>query len=193
MRIHPGFWTAALVLFLSGIAPGCQKTGVQAANDNVANPLKAAPPSIISDRDFLVGAEKTEVRERSLSQVAWDRALSADVKEFARAVIENHEQSLQRLRDLMNRKGLSQPPSVPEAAVEGTYRLDSVSGAAFDHQYISLMTAEIQQAIGRFKLATETATDPEVRAYAVAVLPVLESEQQKAADLEKKLAGQPGQ
>jgi putative membrane protein len=191
MRIHSGFWTAALVLFLAGIAPGCQKTGVQAANDTAANP--AAPPTIIADRDFLVGAEKTEVRERSLSQVAWDRALSADVKEFARAVIDNHEQSLQQLRDLMNRKGLSQPPSVPEAEVEGTYRLDSVSGAAFDHQYISLMTAEIQQAIGRFKLAAETANDPEVRAYAGAVLPVLEREQQRAADLEKKLARQPEQ
>lgn len=190
MRIHSGFWTAALVLFLAGTAPGCQKTGVQAANDKAANPSSVA---IMADRDFLVGAEKTEVRERSLSQVAWDRAQSADVKEFARAVIDNHEQSLQQLRDLMKRKGLSQPPSVPEASVEGTYRLDSVSGAAFDHQYISLMTAEIQQAIARFKLAAGTADDPEVRAYAGAVLPVLVTEQQKAADLEKKLAGQPGQ
>src|SRR6516165_7782647 len=153
MRIHSGFWTAALVLFLAGIALGCQKTGVEAAKDGGATPPTAAPPSLVADRDFLIGAEKTEVRERSLSQVAWDRALSADVKEFARAVIDNHEQSLQQARDLMNRKGWSQSPSVPEASIEGTYRLDSV-GADFDHQYISLMTAETQQAIGRFKLAT---------------------------------------
>ena len=192
MRIHSGFWTAALVLFLAGIALGCQKTGVEAAKDGGATPPTAAPPSLVADRDFLIGAEKTEVRERSLSQVAWDRALSADVKEFAHAVIDNHEQSLQQARDLMNRKGWSQSPSVPEASIEGTYRLDSV-GADFDHQYISLMTAETQQAIGRFKLATETSDDPEVRAYAGAVLPVLEREHQEAADLEKKLAGQPRQ
>jgi putative membrane protein len=190
MRIHSGFWTAALVLFLAVIAPGCQKTGVQAANDNATNPSSVA---IMADTDFLVGAEKTEVRVRSLSQVAWNRALSADVKEFARSVIDNHDQSLQQLRDLMNRKGLSQPPSVPEAAVEGTYRLDSVSGAAFDHQYISLMTAEIQQAILRFKMASETADDPEVRAYAGAALLILDREHQEAAGLEKKLAGQPRQ
>jgi len=192
MRIHSGFWTAALVLFLAGIALGCQKMGVEAAQDNGATPPKAEPPSLVPDRDFLVGAEKTEVRERSMSQVAWDRALSADVKEFARAVIDNHEESLQQARDLMNRKGWGQPPSVPEASVEGTYRLDS-AGADFDHQYISLMAAETQQAIGRFKLATETTDDSEVRAYANAVLPVLEQERQEAADLEKKLAGQPRQ
>ena len=192
MRIHSRFWTAALVLFLAGIALGCQKMGVEAAKDNGATPPKAEPPSLIPDRDFLVGAEKTEVRERSMSQVAWDRALSADVKEFARAVIDNHEESLQQARDLMNKKGWGQPPSVPEASVEGTFRLDS-AGADFDHQYISLMAAETQQAIGRFKLATETTDDSEVRAYANAVLPVLEQERQEAADLEKKLAGQPRQ
>jgi putative membrane protein len=190
MRFHSTFLSVPLVLFLVGFALGCQKTGVQAANDNGG---RTAPASVISDRDFLVGAEKTEVREQSLSQVAWNRALSPDVKEYARTVIDNHQRSLQQLRDLMNRKGLSQPPSVPEAAVEGTYRLDSSSGAAFDHQYISLMTAETQQAIGRFKLASETADDPEVRAYAGAVLPVLQREQETAAELEKKLAHQPGQ
>jgi putative membrane protein len=192
MKIHSAFWTAALAGFLVIFAAGCQKTGVEAAKDTGATPPTAMPPSIIADRDFLVGAEKTEVKERSLSQVAWNRALSAKVKEFARTVIDNHEQSLRQLRDLMQRKGWSQPPSVPEASAEGTYRLDS-SSATFDHQYISLMTAETQQAIARFKLATETADDPEVRAYAAAGLPILEREHQKAADLEKKLAGEPGQ
>ena len=200
MNFHSVLFTAALVLFLAAIAAGCQKQeGVEAVNES-NNPSSAAPPLDrlekgfpISGRDFLIAAEKAEVMEQSLSQAAWDRAESAEVKEYARSVIDNHAKSLQQLRDLMDRKGVSQPPSVPEARIEGEYRLDSLSGAAFDHEYISLMTAETQQAAARFKQAEETSGDPEVRAYAHAVLPVLEREHEKGWALERKLAKQPGQ
>ena len=190
MKFHSTFLTAAFVFLLVVITSGCQRNeGVQAVNDG-----SLEKDALLSDRDFLIAAEKAEVKEQSLSQAAWDRAQSAEVKEYAQSVIDNHAQSLQELRDLMNRKGVSQPPSVPEARIEGAYRLDSLSGSpAFDHEYISLMAAETQQAVTRLKRAEETSGDPDVRAYAHAFLPVLEREQGKAAELERKLAKQPGQ
>jgi putative membrane protein len=193
MKIHSTSWTVMLVLFLALLPAGCQKQGVQAANDNGANAGQAKPSLLIWDRDFLVGAAKLEARERSLSRVAWDRAVSADVKEYAHAVMDNHADSLRRLRDLMNQKGLDQAPAIEEAKFEGEYRLDRLSGAAFDHEYISFMSADTQQAVTQFRQASETADDPDVRAYARAVLPVLVGEREKAADLEKKLAQQPRQ
>lgn len=193
MKRHLKFSAALFALLLAVFAVACQKQGVEAANDK-SNAVPMATPSLpIWDRDFLVQTAKTEIRERSLSQVAWNRALSADVKEYARTVMDDHAQTLQQLQDLMNRKGLSQTPSVPEASVEGTHELDAVSGSEFDHQYIALMTAEMQQAIGRLRQAAETTEDREVRAYASAVLPMFEREQQQAFDLEKKLAAHPNQ
>jgi len=189
MRGDRTFSTTLLVLFLAIIAAGCQKSGVRAANDN-SNAAPAGAGSLpIWDKDFLLNAEQSEARQLSMSKVALDRAHGSDVQAYAHMVVDNHTRTLQQLRDLMNKKGASQPGSVTEANAEGEYRLDSASGTdAFDHEYISLMAAETEQTLGRFKQAAETADDREVRAYASAVLPVIEKEQRKAADLEKKLS-----
>ena len=147
----------------------------------------------IWDRDFLVNTAKAEAREQGLSQIAWNRAVSADVKEFARMVMDNHAQTLSQLEALMKKKDLAPPPSVAEAKVEGHYELEALSDGAFDHEYIARMTAEMQQAIARLRQAAETTEDRDVRAYASEVLPVFQREQQQALDLEKKLAKQPNQ
>ncbi|HEY2383363.1 MAG TPA: DUF4142 domain-containing protein [Terriglobia bacterium] len=193
MKSHSIGLTLGLVFFLAVIAAGCQKAGVEAAYDNTSNASAPAGSLPVWDRDFLVAAEKTEVEERSLSQAAWNQARSADVKEYARAVMDDHGQTLQQLRDLMRRKGAGEPGTASEASAEGAYRLDQFSGANFDHEYISLMAAETQEAVSRFRQAAETADDREVRSYATSVLPVLVREKQQAADLEKRLAQHPGQ
>jgi putative membrane protein len=177
------------VLFLAIIAGGCQKAGVQARNDT-SNGTDAGADSLpVWDQDFLSNAEKSEIGQLSLSKVALDRARGSDVQAYAQMIVGDHGRILQQLRDLMNKKGVARPGAATEANAEGEYRLDSVAGtAAFDDEYISLMAAETEQTLGRFRQAAETADDREVRAYANAVLPVIEKERQKAAELEKKLA-----
>jgi len=143
------------------------------------------------DRDFLLSAEKWEISQRSISQTALERARGADVQDYAHMVVDDHARTLPQLTALMKNKGVSQPGLATEAAVEGAHRLDSVSRAAdFDHEYISLMTADTQQWLKRFSKAADTADDREIRAYASAVVPILQKEQQQAANLEKKFAKQ---
>jgi putative membrane protein len=176
------------MFFLAIISAGCQKTGVQAGNDE-SNGTPVGTGSLpVWDQDFLANAEKSQIRQLSLSKVALDRARGSDVQAYAQMVVDDHTRTSQQLRDLMNRKGVSRPGAGTEANAEGEYRLDSVSGtAAFDHEYISLMAAETEQTLNRFEQAAETADDREVRAFAVAVLPVVRRERDEAADLEKKL------
>jgi putative membrane protein len=187
MKNH-SFCAMALVLLLAIVPAGCQKTGVQAGNQSTSNPGAAAPSLPVWDQDLLVNAQKAEIRQCSLSRAALDRAYGADVQSFARTVVDDHTRTLQQLTSLMNKKGVIQPGTTPEASAEGKYRLDSLSGSAFDDEYISLMAAETQQNVERFRKAAETADDREVRAYASSVLPLFEREQRKAADLEKKLS-----
>jgi putative membrane protein len=186
MKDHSTFLVMALVLLLAIVPAGCQKTEVQAGNESTPNPGATGPSLPVWDQDFLVNAQKAEIRQRSLSRVALNKAYGADVQSFARMVVDDHTRTLQQLINLMNKKGFSQPGTATEASAEGTYRLDSLSGSAFDDEYISLMAAETQQNVERFRQVAETADDREVRAYASAVLPLFERERQKAADLEKK-------
>ena len=189
MRGHTTSWTLIFLLFLAIIDAGCQKTGVQAGNDTSNGTPVGADSLPVWDQDFLSNAEKAEIGQLSLSKVALDRARGSDVQAYAQMIVDDHTRILQQLRDLMNKKGVARPGAATEANTEGKYRLDSVAGtSAFDHEYISLMAAETEQTLGRFRQAAETADDREVRAYATAVLPVIEKERQKAAELEKTLA-----
>jgi putative membrane protein len=179
------------LLFLAIIAAGCQKTGVQAGNDTSNRPPAGVNSLPVWDQDFLSNAENAEIRQLSLSKVALDRARGSDVQAYAHMIVDDHTRILQQLRDLMNKKGVARPGAATEATTEGEYRLDSVTGTTgFDHEYVSLMAAETEQTLGRFRQAAETADDRDIRAYASVVLPVVEKERQKAAELEKKLAEQ---
>lgn len=189
MRDNAAFRTGILVLFLAVIALGCQKTGVNAANENSNKAAETVGSLPVWDADFLVNAEKWESRQRGLTQTALNRARGADVQSYAQMVMEDHARTLQQLTDLMKKKGVSRPDLASEEELEGAHRLDSVSGtAAFDREYLSVMAAETEQTLRLFTTAAETADDREVRAYASAVLPVIQKEQRQAADLEQKLA-----
>src|ERR1051326_2836766 len=84
MRGHTTVRTIMFVFFLATIAAGCQKTGVQAGNDNSNGTPVSAESLPVWDQDFLSNAEKAEIRQLSLSKVALDRARGSDVQAYAR-------------------------------------------------------------------------------------------------------------
>ena len=84
---------------------------------------------------------------------------------------------------------MAEAPALAEGdKLEAANRLRRLSGSAFDHEFISLMAAEQQQAIADFRSAADTAGDPEIRSYAGAVLALLRKDFDTAVTLEKKLA-----
>src|SRR5262249_20843120 len=89
---------------------------------------------------------------------------------------------------LMGKKGVTPPFTIAEMQLEVADRLSHVSESAVDAEFVSLMAAEHQQVVSSFRLAAETAEDPEVRSYARSVLPLLQADLQKALDLQKELA-----
>ena len=167
----------------------CEKSGVQAARDEGSAPHTAGKNSLsMDDRNFLVNAEKAEVRQRSLARVALEKAGNNDVRDYAKQLADDSTQSLSDLVRLMNEKGVRQPPELSAVQLEAAERLHRLSGRALDHEFVSLLAADEQQVVAQFRAASETAEDSDVRSYAGTVLPSLRADLDKAADLEKKLA-----
>jgi putative membrane protein len=143
----------------------------------------------MDDRNFLVNAEKNQIRQKTLAQAAIEKSKSGEVVEFARQVVDNRNASLAELSRLMKAKQIAEPPTLAEEVqLDATNRLQGLSGDAFDDEFISLIAAEQQQALGDFNSASETAADPDVRNYASANLPSLRHDVDSAVALEKKLA-----
>jgi putative membrane protein len=168
-------------------AASCGKPGVQAARENPD--LTRQEILAIDDESFLLEAENAEIRQTTLAQAALDTSTNYDIRTYAQQVITNYRRALAELSDLIKAKNIPHTsPTIEGIRLDAMNRLHGLSGSAFDHEFISLMTAEQQAAITTFNSAAETSADPDIRNYAKGVLPLLQEDFNTATALEKKLA-----
>ena len=187
MRICKRLSALALVGFLVAVSGGCQRSGVEAARDA---DLTSQTILSLDDQKFLDGAEKAEVRQNTLAQMAIQRSKSARIQAFASKVTNDMSVALTELKDLMKAKHMAEPAEfAAEVHSEAVERLRNIDDDAFDREFISLMSAETQQTARTFDSVAQTAADPDVRNYARRQLPAIRANYDKASDLEKALAG----
>ena len=186
MNIQARWVVLALAVLVFG-AVSCRKSGVQAARENEGDLTDQAIVSL-DDQKFLFSAEEVEVRELGLAQQALQKSQNTDVLEFARRVVDERKAALSELKRLMQTKQIQEPPGKEEdIQLEAANRLSRVSTAALDHEFVSLMAADLQDAVANFDSASQTSQDPDIRRYAGTVLPSLRTDYVTAADLEKRL------
>ena len=189
MRAYLPILLFAVVLAAGSV--GCGKSGVQAAREPEVTPQKILS---IDDQKFLDDAEKAEIRQNTLAEQAMQRSRNPEIQAFATKVANDMSLALSELNDLRNGRHMAQSPEFASAVHnEAAARLSHATNSAFDHEFVSLLAAEGQDAVRIFEPAAETAADPDVQNYARRVFPSLRANYDKASDLEKKLAGKPAE
>src|SRR5262245_30612461 len=104
MYIRARFILFALAILATFGATSCETRGPQAAREDAD--LTSQKILSIDDEDFLVKAEKAEIRQTALSEVALDKSSDEDIRQFAFRVISNYRPALERLEDLRKEKNL---------------------------------------------------------------------------------------
>jgi putative membrane protein len=187
MHTRPRFFLFVIAIITAFAATSCEKRGAQAAREDTD--LTSQKILSIDDEDFLVKAEKALIKQTALSQVALDKSNDDDIRLFAYRVIKNYRPALEKLTELRKAKNMpASSAAIEEMQLVAHHRLSGLSRSAFDHEFISLMTADQQEAVATFNMAAETAADPDIRNYAKSVLPLLREDFDTASTLEKKLA-----
>jgi putative membrane protein len=188
MKINTYWGTLLLSAVLGCSAISCQKSTVEASREPTNNPDQTTNKSLsLDDRAFLINAEKAMVREKTLAKVALDKTRNNDVRVFAQRIFDDRSQALNDVGQLMNVNSVVRPTSLSDVELEAKTRFDRTQESAFDHEFVSLMSAELQDVVPSFTTASETAENPGVRSYASRVLPLLQRDLDSAADLEKKV------
>src|SRR5215469_12361074 len=135
------------IVFLVASA-GCQKSGVQAAREN---DLTTQQILSIDDQKFLDTAERSEIRQNTLAQLAIQRSRRADIQAYATKVTNDMSVALTDLKDLMKAKHMAEPAEfAAEVHSESEERLRNATDEAVDRELVSLMTAEQQDAVRMF-------------------------------------------
>lgn len=142
-----------------------------------------------ADRSFMTTAARINMTQAHKGEMAENQAASADVKDFAKTLVQDETQAWQHLSELAGKTGASIPRGINASKDQAIARLVSLKGDRFDRQFTrDEITAE-QQAIAVFKREAARGHNADVKAYANSILTALQNDlrmAEKCAKTEKK-------
>ena len=150
------------------LSGGCYLTLLAAAGITYAASLSK------SDKQFMIMAAKADMTEANEGQLAEHQATRADIKDLAKTLVQDHTESYEHLTRLAGKIGVSIPTGIDTAKNREIQQLVHLKGDHFDQQFDKDEIADHRQAIASFKREADHGQDPEVKAYAAKMVPVLE-------------------
>jgi putative membrane protein len=127
-----------------------------------------------ADRQFISMVATTDMTEAHEGQVAENQANRADVKDFAKTLIQDHTESYSEIAQLAAKTGISIPTGINVAKNREIQQLVRLKGARFDQQFDRDEIQDHQRALAIFKREAAHGQDADVKAYAAKMIPVLE-------------------
>lgn len=180
----------------SFLALACMVSGFLACNnsrtaDNSVEQAQVVNDSTalveVNDSDFAVEAADAGLAEIELGKLALARASDPRVKEFAKTMVDQHNTANDELMTIAAKKNLTLPPVPSADHAENMRELQNKSGADFDWEYIDRMVKDHNKVVSMFENASENASDPDIRDFAMKTLPALKDHQETAKELRDSL------
>jgi putative membrane protein len=127
-------------------------------------------------------AAKTDMTEAHEGQLSANQATRDDVKSFAQALVRDHTEAYTELSQLAQKDGVPIPTGIDSGKNREIVQLQHLKGARFDHEFISYEIADHQHALAAFKKEAAHGQDPDVKAYAAKMVPILENHLHQAEE-----------
>ena len=163
----------AAVALLSGIA---------------INSIAVAAPGAY-DKQFLSKAADAGSTEIAASKLAQSKSSNGDVKQFADAMVTQHTQVADELKQLASSKQIAVSDAPGARHKAQLDKLGRLEGRQFDTDYAaSIGVAAHKDAVKLFTDASQKASDPDIKAFAVKTLPALQHHLDMANALHAALA-----
>lgn len=139
------------------------------------------------DSEFAVKAASGGLVEVELAHMVAQKAQNPAVKAFGAQMLKDHTKDNAELKALAERKHITLPTTPGKEQQEDIDRLNKLTGAEFDKQYISYMKDDHQEDVKDFKKGADEVKDADLKAYAVKTLPILQMHLNMVTALDKQL------
>jgi len=140
------------------------------------------------DKQFLSTAAQSDMNEIKLSQLAESKASKPQVKAFARKMVADHTMLETKMKPFATAWGLT-PPAGLDSDHQAIYdKLNSLSGADFDKEYMNAMAADHHKALDAFTKEADTTTDGRFKAAVLKGKAVVADHTRMADSLNAKLS-----
>ena len=144
-------------------------TAGNAAN-TIANTITSATTS--KPADFANDAAQGGMAEVELGKLAISKSQNAEIKKFGQMMVDDHTKANNELKALAAKKNLTLPADIGSHKSTKD-KLSALSGADFDKAYVNEMVSDHEGDLAAFQKQADNGTDPEIKAFAAKVVPVI--------------------
>jgi putative membrane protein len=112
--------------------------------------------------------------EIELGKLAQQKAASDQVKQFASRIVDDHSKANEQLKQIASSKGVAIPSDLDRSTRREIEKLQKLSGAKFDREYMELMVSDHKKDVKEFQAEAKSAKDSDIKNFASSTLPTLE-------------------
>jgi putative membrane protein len=140
------------------------------------------------DRQFLLKVAQANVNEIKLSQLAARKASRPDVKAFAAKIVKDHKLLEKKLRPFALAWSVTLPAKLDTDHRDEYRKLEKLSGADFDKEYMNVMDQDHNQVLVAFTHEADVASDPDFKSTVISEKSVIAAHTNMADELKGKLS-----
>lgn len=139
------------------------------------------------DKQFLAKASQGNLDEIKLSELAETKATNPQVKAFAHKMVIDHKAIGMRMKPFADAWGLTEPSSLDPDHQAEFDKLNGLSGADFDKEYMNVMEKDHHDTLDLFNQEAKTTTDAKFKAAVMHVQSIVAAHTHMADSLGAKL------
>ena len=161
------------------------------------------------DEKFIKDAAEGGMMEVHVGQLGVQKGQSAEVKQYAQRLIDDHTKANTELKQLAASKGVTLPDDKIASNTEADRsrvreileghkdiadykKLENLSGTEFDREFVRMAVNDHEKDVKEFDKAAEKSDDADVKAFAQKTAPILREHLQQAKALQTPSSGTSG-
>ncbi|HWZ52361.1 MAG TPA: DUF4142 domain-containing protein [Granulicella sp.] len=137
--------------------PNPMQTNPSGASDNNTQMTQ------VQDKMFLHKAAEGGMAEIQLGQLAAQKGGSDVVKQFGQKMVEDHTRLNDQMKPIAASLGVAEPKQLSKTDQAEYDKLNSVSGDAFDNEYITTMVKDHRKDLHEFRNEQSATTNPDLK------------------------------
>lgn len=148
---------------------------------------KVEQPLDQHDKEFIKEALSDSMGEIALGTTASMKATAPELKNLASRMVNEYGKAADELRSLAAKKGVEPPGEMEKASKNEQDKLAKMTGNKLDKEYADYVIKDEEHDLKTLQKAAKDAKDPEVKAWAAKMVPIIEDQLKSAKQLAPKL------
>lgn len=143
-----------------------------------------------SDQSFAVDAANGGMTEIKAGEMAEQRGMEKDVKDYGKMMVKDHTELADKLKTIASGKNITLPSAISPDMQKDLDDLDKKSGKDFDKAFLDMMVSDHKKVISAFQDEAKNGNDADIRAFADSSLHLLQhhlDEAEKCTKMMKKM------